>query len=322
MSERRFPFPAYPDGWFRVGYTAELAKGEVKPLSYLGRELVLFRAESGKPALLDAYCPHLGAHLGYGGKVRGENIECPFHAWQIDTEGQAKVVPYASKIPPRACVRAWEIREKNGQIFVWHHAAGAPPQWELPDLPEVGNPEWTDLYRRTWKIKTRNQEMAENAVDTAHFRYLHGTTNMPDAVAETQGHLFISRANNDMTTPRGGVQGSIVVNSHGFGFTTTRFTGIVETLLLTSVTAIDEEYVDVHFNFTVKKINGDTSMAKGVAKAFVHEVARQLEQDIPVWENKIFLSRPLICDGDGPIGLFRSWARQFYSGMDQQEAAE
>ena len=321
MTERRFPFPDYPDGWFRVGYSAELKPGEVQPIKYFGRELVLFRSESGKPSVLDAYCPHLGAHLGYGGKVKGENIECPFHAWQIGGDGQAKVVPYASKIPPRACVRSWELCEKNGQIFVWHHGGGESPKWELPDLPEVGSPDWTEFYRKTWKIRTRNQEMAENAVDTAHFRYLHGTTNMPDAVAETQGHLFVSRANNDMSTPRGGVQGSIEVNAYGFGFTTTRFTGIVDTLLVTTVTSIDEEYVDVHFNFTVKKV-GNADITKGVGKAFVKEVTRQLEQDIPVWENKIFLTRPLICDGDGPIGLFRSWARQFYSSPAEERAAE
>src|SRR4029450_12624453 len=102
--------------------------------------------------------------------------------------------------------------------------------------------------------------------------------------------------NNDMKTPRGGEHGSIEVNSHGFGFPPPRFTGLVATLLLTTVTPIDDQYVDVHFNFTVKKL-GDQGITRGVGKAFVAEVTRQLEQDIPVWENKIFLKRPLICDG-------------------------
>ena len=158
-------------------------------------------------------------------------------------------------------------------------------------------------------------------VDTAHFRYLHGTTNMPAAKASVDGPIFRSVANNDMSTPRGGVQGSIEVTAYGFGFTTTRFSGIVDTLLCTSVTAIDDEYVDVHFNFTVKKM-GNVDITKGVGKAFVREVKRQLEQDIPIWENKKFLKQPLVCDGDGPIGLFRSWARQFYTMPDETRAAE
>ncbi|WP_372455096.1 hypothetical protein [Streptomyces buecherae] len=32
-----------------------------------------------------------------------------------------------------------------------------------------------------------------------------------------------------------------------------------------------------------------------------------------MWENKIFLSHPRLATGDGPIGFFRHWARQFYS---------
>ena len=34
--------------------------------------------------MLDAYCPHLGAHLAEGGRVQGESVRCPFHAWEFD----------------------------------------------------------------------------------------------------------------------------------------------------------------------------------------------------------------------------------------------
>ena len=129
MTERRFPFPDYPDGWFRVGYSAELKPGEVQPIKYFGRELVLFRSESGKPSVLDAYCPHLGAHLGYGGKVKGENIECPFHAWQLDARGEVAQIPYASKVPPRARTVCHEVREHSGLIMLWHHHEKKAPSF-------------------------------------------------------------------------------------------------------------------------------------------------------------------------------------------------
>lgn len=36
--------------------------------------------------------------------------------------------------------------------------------------------------------------------------------------------------------------------------------------------------------------------------------------------------RPLLCDGDGPIAMFRGWCKQFYSypagGLSANEAAE
>ena len=42
------------------------------------------------------------------------------------------------------------------------------------------------------------------------------------------------------------------------------------------------------------------------------EISRQFDEDLPIWENKIFLERPVLCDGDGPIGAMRRWGRQFY----------
>ena len=38
-----------------------------------------------------------------------------------------------------------------------------------------------------------------------------------------------------------------------------------------------------------------------------------MRPDIPIWENKIYRPSPVLCDGDGSIAEFRSWARQFYS---------
>ena len=78
---RRFPMPSFPVGWFQVAYSEDLDVGAVVPLHYFGQHLVLFRGED-QLGLLDAYCPHLGAHLGHGGR-EGNSVVCPFHAWKI-----------------------------------------------------------------------------------------------------------------------------------------------------------------------------------------------------------------------------------------------
>ena len=67
----RFPFPPYANGWFQIAYSDELAPGDVKAVRNFGQDFVLFRTEAGVAHVLDAHCPHLGAHLGYGGKVEG-----------------------------------------------------------------------------------------------------------------------------------------------------------------------------------------------------------------------------------------------------------
>ena len=55
-------------------------------------------------SIVDAYCPHLGANLGVGGRVQGNCIECPFHGWQFDGEtGQCVNIPYAEKVWEEVC---------------------------------------------------------------------------------------------------------------------------------------------------------------------------------------------------------------------------
>ena len=119
--------------------------------------------------------------------------------------------------------------------------------------------------------------------------------------------------------------GFFYVHVYGFGFTTTRFTGLVETLLVSAATPIDDDYCELRFNFTLKKLVNE-GVTSTVGAAFPREVTRQLEQDIPIWENKIDSHPPVRVAGDGPIGLFRRWAKQFYgdapqSGGDAVDAA-
>ena len=83
MTGRRFPFPDNPTGWYRVAFTDDLRVDEIQTLSFFGRELIAFRSADGAPHVMDAHCPHLGAHLGVGGAVRDGNVVCPFHGVPI-----------------------------------------------------------------------------------------------------------------------------------------------------------------------------------------------------------------------------------------------
>ncbi len=311
MSER-FPFPI-PNGWFQVAWSHELQPGDVRPLRYFGQDLVLFRDGSGAAHLLDAFCPHLGAHLGHGGTVEGDGIVCPFHAWKFDGTGACTHIPYTSRVPKQAKLQPWHLRELSGMLVAWHHLDRAPPQWEPPTFPEFGAEGWSDVVHRSWTVRTCNQEMAENAVDAAHFCYLHGTAGVPTTEAKiVESHHMRVVSQTTMTTRAGPVDGQIEVNSYGFGIATTRFTGLVETLLIGATTPIDGDSCELRFSFVVKMFGGKDITA-GIGRAFVKEIARQLEQDIPIWENKIYLPRPVLCDGDGPIGLFRIWAKGMYA---------
>ncbi len=318
----RFPFPRYPTGWFQVAWSSDVEPGQSIPLKYFGQDLVLFRKSSGELAVLHAYCPHMGAHLGHGGVVdEQDNIVCPFHAWTFDSQGDCVEIPYAEKVPKKAKVACWTVQEKNDVILVWHDSEGGPPSWEIPSLPEFEDEAWSETWHRQWRIRTHNQEMCENMVDVAHFKYLHGTKNLPEASVERDGPVLRMNTTTVMETPAGEVTGDLSATAYGFGYSINRFSGLVDTLLSGAVVPVDEEYVDVRFTFMVKRIGGH-SITRGVGKAFVAEIQRQLEQDTPVWENKVYIDPPLLCSGDGPVGMFRQWCKQFYPAEEYARTYE
>jgi phenylpropionate dioxygenase-like ring-hydroxylating dioxygenase large terminal subunit len=312
MTAQPSPSLPVPRGWFRVGFADDSPPGTVRPLRYFGRDLVLVVTESGTPRLFDAFCPHLGAHLGHGGRVEGETLRCPFHGWQFGVDGRCREIPYASRIPPRASLRAWPTIARNGIIFAWHGSAGSAPDYEIPEVPEIGSPDWTRFVHRRWTVRSRCQEIAENTADPAHFGVVHGMQRLTPELSFDGPH-FRSFSSYEVSR-RGGetLDSTLEVTWYGLGLGVTRVTGLLELLFLGTLTPIDEEEVEVDFSFSVCSARGLTTDS-GAGKASIDESVRQMEQDIPIWESKRYLEQPLLCDGDGPIGRFRSWSAQFHA---------
>ncbi len=313
-----------PFGWFGVSYSDELAISESRAIHYFNKELVLFRTEGGKAVVLDAYCPHLGAHLGHGinaehgegGRIQGETIVCPFHAWRFDEDGKCAEVPYAKNIPPKVkdkqCLYSYPVRELNQCIYIWYHPEKKEPDWEVIRIDELNdNEEWGVLDKYQWLAKTHIQEIGENGADPAHFKYVHGTASFPDTVISFDGHKRLGTFKAKMTTPRGDINGCIDSVSNGPGQGFVRYTGICETVQLGNVTPINNELCEINFAFAQKKVNGETPKG-GVQAAIIADICKQLEEDMPIWEHKVYRRLPILCDGDGPIAKYRKWMQRFY----------
>jgi phenylpropionate dioxygenase-like ring-hydroxylating dioxygenase large terminal subunit len=309
----RFPFAPYPRSWYVVAYSDELAPGELRTLAYFGRELVLFRGEDGRAAVLDAHCPHLGAHLG-AGCVRAGALECPFHGWRFDGAGRCVEIPRASKIPPRAQARSWPVREHSGLVLIYFDPDGAAPTWEPPEIPELTSADWLPVERRRWTVRTHVKETNENNCDSAHLTFVHGLVEVR-STGEARDHLFEVRHVFKADMERVGMPGTIfegvVEGTHaGLGVLQQRFRVLVEGLLCSLQTPIDEEHVDLRFAFTARR-GADETLARTARDAMLRDVVRDVEDDIRIWERKAYLEHPMLCDADGPIGLYRRWMRQF-----------
>ena len=309
-AQTHFPIPS---GWFRVGFEDDFARESAAPVRYFGEELVLARTRSGRIQLLAAHCPHLGAHIGHGGCVEGERIQCPFHGWRFGMDGVCMEIPYARRIPPRATLRSYPTRVSDGIVWAWHDPNGAAPTWEPPGIPELADEDWSALIHHQWLIKTRNQEIAENTSDPAHFGVVHGFGASPEPEITFDGHRYRSVTRSRVARADGNVSSSrLEVTWHGLGTGIVRSTGDFQLLVVGTNTPVDETTIDARFSFSVCRAQG-LAPDRGAGKAFIGEAIRQMEQDIPIWENKVFVHPPVLCDGDGPIVQFRNWATQFYA---------
>jgi phenylpropionate dioxygenase-like ring-hydroxylating dioxygenase large terminal subunit len=270
----------------------------------------------------------MGAHLGYGirdqsgagATVNGDSIVCPFHGWAFNGDGRCTDIPYANRVPPKVArgeqvIQAWPVREMNQVIYVWYHPGGVQPLFEPELIPEaqLDNEAWGTPKLHRWDINTHMQEIGENAVDAAHFLYVHGTRSIPTPeVMEFDGVCRHGKFVSKMATPRGEIIGVIANNSTGPGQATVRFSGICDTVLMANLTPVDQENSRAFYAFIQKKVEGRDPVG-GVADAIVKDICKQMSEDQVIWTHKKYYARPLLCDNDGPFAKFRKWYSQFYA---------
>ena len=302
-----------PNGWFAVAWSHALREGDVRPIHYFGEDMVLFRTRSGHARVLDAFCPHLGAHLGHGGRVMGETIRCPFHGWQYDGQsGACTHIPYCERIPQQARLRAWDVQEKNGMIFAWHHSEGKPPEWDFPALPEIGHPDWSEPRTFELEIPAHVQDTHENNNDPVHFQFVHGMLETPPSEIRfsEDGRHYQIVSHSERQTPFGTFQTSLVRDSWGLGLSSVRSLGIEDAglLMYSSTTPINAHRVHSRWLLTATRNWVDLA-----GEEFMQGLTTGVRQDIPIWSNKVHRARPVLCEADVYLADFRKWARQFYS---------
>jgi 3-ketosteroid 9alpha-monooxygenase subunit A len=321
MTERRGDdprYPAYTSGWFQVAWSRELAPGGMKSLTCFGEELVLFRGASGQASVVDAHCPHLGAHLGVGGSVDGDCITCPFHGWQFDGSGACTRVPYAKKVPPKARLFSWPVVERDGMIFVWRDRARRGPDRPLPAIDGYRADAWSPWSTYELTLKARPLDILENAVDSPHFEHVHGNGPTRPEILRT-GPVLELRQKTSARLLGLSIDAALHYQLIEPGFHYLRVEGLPTgtALVMSSLIPVDEQRVVNRLSIALAR-RGRGRVAGALARVLGMAIARQMiatyEQDRPIWENKVFHSQPVLAAGDGPIPLLRQWYASFGTG--------
>lgn len=314
------PRRPYPDGWFAVAFSDELLPGRLLRRRFMGEDLVVYRTRNGVVRVVEPYCPHLGAHIGHGGWVEGEDIVCPFHHFAFGTDGACVRTGYGTR-PPAARLAQRDAREVNGAILVWHHAGGAPPSWEVARHSTEGFP---PPFRQVSVIVDHPQDVIENAVDIGHIGPVHGYRHARVRQPfEADGPSFRVAATGDRVFPIAGpveIVFDIVV--HGLGHlwvdaTIPRLHAAAKFQAM--ATPLDPRHIEIRFGVALRMGTSRTHrwtqllLSRLLTNMLGPAFRRDLGRDFPIWEHKVYVEHPRVARGDGPISAYRRWTEQFYS---------
>ncbi|MET8540436.1 Rieske 2Fe-2S domain-containing protein [Kitasatospora sp. NPDC004799] len=316
MEERSAPLP-YPGGWFCVGRVRDLPPGRLRTVRLMGEDVVLYRTGRGAVRAVGPHCPHLGAHFGAGGTVRGEDLVCPFHGFAFGPDGSCTGSPDGVRF--RGSLARRHLCERDGMLFVWCAPGGGPeggpPGWELP--PPVGV---RPLAWWSGEVVSHPQEVMENSVDFRHVRVLHGLDTRETAPPEAAGPLFTIHQRTTTRFPGlGAVSLEQPVTLVGLGMM--RLVAELPQLgsglrvwVLPTPVAPWRTGVRVAVTATapLPGIGEVRAVDRAASWAALRATVRIIEQDRPVLAHKRYLAQPRLVPGERSIGLFRRWARQFY----------
>lgn len=156
--------------WYVVARSSEIRTAPMG-VTLWKRAIVLYRDTTGQVHALDDRCPHRQVKLS-SGLVKGDELECAYHGWRFNTEGQCTAISYLEpqqKLPTCA-IRQYPVLEQDG--FVWLFPGDA--QGELP--PPMGVPEWNHVNyinsATTIECNAHYSFLIENLMDM-HHGHLH-----------------------------------------------------------------------------------------------------------------------------------------------------
>lgn len=318
----------FPRGWFIVAESSELAPGGTKAVRFFGKDFALYRGESGKPVMLDAYCPHMKTHLTAGdsaaivkqGKqIEGDSIRCPYHGWRFTPEGQCDDIPYQSTCPKAAVLGSYPVEDVMGCIMMWHDPEGKPPAFPAPRLAEWDDPQWINWeLDHLGELAIHPQEIIDNMADMQHLGPTHGA---PCEFYENEwrDHVYIQR--------QGGFHS-------GYGvmlLTSTWYTGPgvllskqsfgdVLSYELIANTPVEDGKVRI-WHAAMPRAAGDqpTEDEREMAKQIQAGALEAFSSDFVIWQNKAPALNVLQQPKDGPFNKGRHWYKQFYDLAENTE---
>ena len=163
----------FEDFWYIVALSKQLKPNTVISRTVLGEWLAVFRGEDGKPVALRDRCIHRNSRLSRGKVAKGK-LQCPYHGWVYNKQGQVVAVPSEEdnfKPLKSRCGKKYATKEFDGYIYV-RLADNPTEEFEPFSMPYYNKPGW-ERVRVINRFRNNVINCAENFIDIPHTASVH-----------------------------------------------------------------------------------------------------------------------------------------------------
>ncbi|QUT07814.1 aromatic ring-hydroxylating dioxygenase subunit alpha [Sphingobium phenoxybenzoativorans] len=144
----------------------------------LNEKVVLYRTEQGHPVALSNVCPHRFAPM-HQGRLRGDDIECPYHGLRFSPDGACALNPHGSMIPPGLRLKSYPVIDRYAMVWIWMGEADEADPALIPEFPAHDDGGYKTVGGMI-PVKGSYQLVADNLLDLSHTQFLHPILVVPD----------------------------------------------------------------------------------------------------------------------------------------------
>ncbi|MCA9706055.1 MAG: Rieske 2Fe-2S domain-containing protein [Myxococcales bacterium] len=341
------PPPQYAHDWFSPLRSSDVVPGKITNFSFMGHDLIAFRDAAGEAHVLDATCPHFGAHRGVGGRVVDGCVRCPFHGLHFDGRGQCVKGDFVAEPRHLRHVKStpWTVHEAADLVVIRRGAGRRRPDRALcftePGFFDGWSPPVTNAGRRL--APTNVFFPTENIIDIQHFYAVHfwelqAIEQQPGEVEDgsfsavmrmnwragaQSPYALIRRLGRVYQSP---FYFDIRVLGPGMALARSTLTpeqGSLELMNIILITPVNETDCHIRVVSSVRRtvehpLNRWARRLLGfgledlLARVFLAIATKDFDGDEMIWTNRRFLSNPKPLPDDGPIIAYRKWCERFW----------
>ena len=146
-----------------------------KPLgrTVCNQRIAFYRAQEGKAAAVEDFCPHRGAPLSLGLVCDGKLV-CGYHGLEMGCDGKSIAMP-GQRVGGFPAIQSFPVEERYGFVWIWPGERDQADPALIPVMEWHDNPEWAHgggLYH----VKADYRLMVDILMDLTHETYVHANS--------------------------------------------------------------------------------------------------------------------------------------------------